>query len=119
HVMFKFQFLNNGGNNIFIDNINLFTGVSVNELNGSIANFNLVPNPANGFTTIELDLKKGEKIKIDVLDLSGRLVEPVIEKKLDSGSHFIPIISKLSNGVYFVTLQTQNFSSAKKLIIIN
>ena len=119
YVIFKFQFLNGGGNNIYIDNINLSDPVGVSEIEASVLSYYLSSNPASQISYINFELKRAEHVAINVFDLNGRIVKNVHNSLLAKGSHTIPISANMGNGVYFVTLQTENFSSALKLIIIN
>ncbi|QOW10422.1 T9SS type A sorting domain-containing protein [Kaistella flava (ex Peng et al. 2021)] len=77
--------------------------------NTTKSTFNLYPNPANEFFTVEND-KPLNAVSIYTLD--GRLVKTInnpASKKID--------ISSLSKGVYMVKVKSDNTESTRKLIV--
>ncbi len=118
-LFFKFVFTSNGGNNIYIDDINISGSPSgVDELTNNL-NFNVFPNPAEEITNINFNLINKEKVSLKVFDVVGREITSVYNGELAAGEHQYVLnnSSNLSAGVYFVTLNIggQNFS--KKLIV--
>jgi hypothetical protein len=60
-----------------------------------------MPNPANDQTQINVSLTSASEIKINVLDLAGRLLLSTPSNNYGAGSHLLTIdCSKLSSGVY-------------------
>ena len=93
--------------------------VGLNEFFSSKPNsennlFELYPNPAkSAFTVLVQDELKSESVKIEVMDVSGKLIysERVNQQKLK-----IPT-EHLARGFYFVRLKSSNKQQIKKLII--
>ena len=115
----KFVFTSGGGNNIYIDDINISASASgVDELTNNL-NFNVYPNPAEEITNINFNLINREKVSLKVFDVVGREITSVYNGELTAGEHQYTLnkSANLSAGVYFVTLNIggQNFS--KKLIV--
>jgi hypothetical protein len=80
-----------------------------------VEQFSVYPNPGKEFN-IEFNIKVGSKVKIDVYDLQGRLIENVLEREFDGGSHSIPYQpGNLSPGMYLVNLK-MNGSLASQVI---
>lgn len=76
----------------------------------------LYPNPCGNQTTLRLD-SNDEWVKIDVVDLQGKLVVSVFDGKLTPDTHHIPIdLSSLSNGTYRVSIQKSSGSEAIQLL---
>ncbi len=82
------------------------------------------PNPFNPSTTISFDLPSESKVSVSVFDMSGRLVQSLIEGTLPAGYHTSAFnASNLSSGVYVYRLQASSaiggeFSATKKMTLI-
>jgi PKD repeat protein len=112
---FKSDISTGSSNNFYIDQINLSGTVGINELEIAIG-LNLYPNPTNGSSQLEFNLQPNQKASIRVFDMIGR----VIETASVEGNNVIYTINKngqLSSGVYMVSLEVNNQSITKKLII--
>jgi hypothetical protein len=96
------------------------TGIT-NE-NGTPVSFELkqnYPNPFNPSTTIEYNLSKASYVTIRVYDVLGRQVGLLADEYKQAGSHQVNYdASRLSSGVYYYKLATDNgFSETKKMIL--
>lgn len=77
------------------------------------------PNPFNPTTTITFYLPTTESVKLNVFDITGRLVATLVDGKVNAGNHTQQFdASSLSSGVYFYKLQTESYSSVKKMMLI-
>jgi hypothetical protein len=82
------------------------------------------PNPFNGSTIIEYSLQSEGNVKIKIYDVLGKLVfsENVGFKKPGEYQYkwdIYNIKKPLSSGVYFYSLEENNKSMVKKLILLN
>lgn len=103
----KFVFESDGGNDIFIDDINIQGAVGVVEQDNAIGTFDVYPNPAQDNTMIEFSLDKRESVTLEVMDMSGKVVQQVYAGNLATGVHRYPVnIADLSSGIYLVRLMT-------------
>jgi hypothetical protein len=78
------------------------------------------PNPFNPSTTISWKQNTPKKITIKLFDVLGNEIETLVDDYYDSGSHskfYIPN-SKLSSGVYFYRLSTQDYSETKSMVLL-
>lgn len=101
-VSFKFWFRSDNGNNIFIDNINIYAGdVGINE--PAQNNFVLYPNPTSGIIFIDHFDKSIYPKDFTLLDVSGRILDIKIKDKLGK---FCFDTNGLSKGVYFLKIDT-------------
>lgn len=85
---------------------------------GKLINY---PNPCKEVTTLSFNLIQTSDIEITILDVTGKLIEKISKKDLDSGKNEIEInTSKLQSGSYLYQLQVSNhsgtFRQTKKLI---
>ena len=103
----KFSFESDGGNDIFIDDINIQGAVGVVEQDNAIGTFDVYPNPAQDNTMIEFSLDKRENVTVEVMDMSGKVVQQVYTGELNNGMHNFPVnTAELSSGIYLVRLMT-------------
>jgi hypothetical protein len=122
NVKVRFNFIAGGGtsgsNNMYVDAINWYSTVGVNELTKSI-HFNLYPNPSNGEANISFTLSDPATIKVSVLDVMGREVLPAVENAYNPGAQTLTLNKNntLSKGIYFVNLSLNGAKMSRKLII--
>lgn len=77
------------------------------------------PNPYNPNTTIEFALPKSSDVKLVVYDISGREVDVLVNEKYRAGNYKVNFDgSKLSSGVYFYKLMTDEYIMSRKMILI-
>jgi hypothetical protein len=77
------------------------------------------PNPFNPTTTIKFALPVNSKVKINVYNSLGQLVETLVDKEMESGYHEVNFnASRLSSGVYLYQLQSGEYVSVKKMLMI-
>ena len=105
---FKFKFVNGGGNDFFIDNINLSGAVSIDEteLNQS---FRIYPNPVIDNINISFySISKLTNPALELYDAMGRLVNSEKLNRLTIGFNEIEIpSSNLDAGWYLIVLKSQ------------
>ncbi len=120
NVRFKFQYTQNTGNNIYIDDINV-TGTSTVGVQDVefLATVSVYPNPAQGISNINFNMAEAALMKIDILDITGRIVEEVENNKLASGAHQYTFGDSLTPGIYFVRFTVGENEFTSKVIFTN
>jgi hypothetical protein len=92
------------------------------ELRNPITEFHLYqskPNPFHQSTTISYQIPSTSHISLSVYDLSGKLVETLVDQVRKPGVYSVKWEGKnQSSGVYFYRLTGSGFSSTKKLILL-
>jgi hypothetical protein len=77
------------------------------------------PNPFNPNTTISFSLPHSAMTRLQVYDLTGRLVRTLIEEDMQLGNHSIEFqASDLPSGVYLYCLTSGGMTDTKKLILL-
>ncbi len=94
-----------------------------NEKNSLIpSNYKLYqnyPNPFNPSTTIKFEIPVKSNVKITVYNILGREVSTLINEVKNPGIYKVEFNGEnLSSGVYFYKLQTDNYVTMKKMIIL-
>jgi len=77
------------------------------------------PNPFNPITTISYELPKTSDVTVKVYDISGRLVETLVNSCQNAGRYAAQWnASGYSSGVYFYRVETPEFSDVRKMILM-
>ena len=117
---FKFEFKSGGGNNIYIDDINIGGAVGVAGFS-NVANFKIYPNPTNSSAQISFNLVKDVKaLSIKVRNAVGQEITSVINQQaFNAGTYNLKIDEerKLASGIYFVEFNADNNIKVQKLIV--
>jgi hypothetical protein len=89
------------------------------EIPKSFTLYQNYPNPFNPTTTIKFALPANSRVKINVYNFLGQLVESLVDKEMGPGYHEVNFdASKLSSGVYLYQLQAGENVSVKKMILL-
>jgi photosystem II stability/assembly factor-like uncharacterized protein len=88
----------------------------------SLDNYSLeqnYPNPFNPSTKIAYVLKEKTNVKILVMNALGEEVAALVNQTQEQGYHQLDFnASNLPSGIYFYSLQTDNFSETKKMLLM-
>jgi subtilisin-like proprotein convertase family protein len=77
------------------------------------------PNPFNPSTTINYELKVTNHVKLNVYDITGKLVSTLVNNIQQAGRHAVTFnASHLSSGVYFYKLETEGFTDTKRMLLV-
>jgi PKD repeat protein len=119
NAMVKFEFTGNGGNNVYLDDINISStssGISKAELADNLS-LNVIPNPSNGHAELTFNLLKTDNVNAEIMDIVGRTVRSLVkEQAFDEGEHRVSI-DNINAGVYFIKLTVGSQQFIQKMII--
>jgi len=77
------------------------------------------PNPFNPTTQIEFTVAKNEFVKITVFDVTGRVMEKLVNEDLNTGTYKVDFnADSYSSGIYFYRLETDGYSETKKMVLL-
>ncbi|MFC1569656.1 T9SS type A sorting domain-containing protein [bacterium] len=77
------------------------------------------PNPFNSRTIIRYQLPVKSSVKIIVLNINGELIDTVIDDDQTAGNFEIQWdASEVPSGLYFIQMQTDNFTMRKKCLLV-
>ena len=77
------------------------------------------PNPFNPSTTLEYSLSNAGELNITVYDMSGRVVEELVNGFKDQGVGSVTWnADSHSSGVYFITMSSGQFIQTQKVVLV-
>ncbi len=118
NVLIKIVNVTDGGNNLYIDNINLGSNITnLNDNETSSHNLSVYPNPSNGHFYIDYESINPGDESIEVSDVLGRVVFESNIKAHAIGVQKIEVSTPLQNGFYNVLLKTKQGVFIKKIVI--
>jgi len=98
------------------------TVTAIDESSGIPMEFALkgnYPNPFNPTTTVKYSIPEESKVLITVYDMSGRLIETLVNEKQCPGYYSVQWDAmQYSSGVYIYRIQAGGFSAVKKCILM-
>ena len=119
NVRIKFQFTSDGGNNIYIDDINIQGTTGVESPDAGISQFSVFPNPAQDNTMISFSLQDQEQVNLQLIDMTGREVMNVYSGDLAAGQHMMPVnTAELSSGIYFIRMSTADGRNVTQKLVV-
>ena len=93
--------------------------VEVEIIPTEFALFQNYPNPFNPSTTIRFSLPAETKLKINIYNMLGELVETLAEADYEAGFHKVTFnASKLPSGVYIYRIESSKFTQVRKMIVL-
>lgn len=116
-VRLKFEAVSNGGNNIYLDDINLdywIVGIEENTFNPKLI-VTIYPNPASNHVNVVSEGHFQGDAVISLFDLQGRLILTKPVKDLSKG--YTLDVSNFNAGMYFIKISSPIGEVVKKFII--
>jgi PKD repeat protein len=120
NTRFKLEFTSGGGNNIYIDNINVDGILAISEINSLQPEaLKIFPNPTNGYAQIVFSAAKSMRGSISITDVIGKEIFSIQDMSFMEGENKINLLPAYFNseGLYFITLKTDQGKLIKKFII--
>lgn len=116
---YKFVFTNDGGNNIYLDNINLYPAsmTSLDENQAKVDHFIIYPNPTENKAKLRINQFESKELNISLINSLGQEVKMLSNGYYPKGSHQIEIdLTELNSGLYFVKITSEEGSEMIKLL---
>jgi hypothetical protein len=101
---------------------------SVEHIGGNTSSFELsqnYPNPFNPSTKIQFAVPETEKVRVEVYDIQGKLINTLVDYELyQPGKYEVSwngldnMGNRVSSGIYFAKMQAGKFAQTKKMNLI-
>jgi subtilisin-like proprotein convertase family protein len=82
------------------------------------------PNPFTPLTNIKFDLPKSGHVRLDIFDVSGRLIRILVDENRTAASHTVVWDGtdnrggRVASGAYYYRLQTGSYSNTHKMLLL-
>jgi PKD repeat protein len=120
----RFTFENSGGNNFFLDNINIYEGepsddliLSLQDIPNQVAGVEVYPVPTNNELNVSFELANSEKTTLEILDITGKRIQSRSLNGSAGGNLAVLDVQHLAPGSYFVMVKTSGGTTQKRFII--
>jgi PKD repeat protein len=120
-VLFRFE--GEGGNNIYLDDINLYNGSPSNDLvtgiaeYSSISHLEMFPNPADDELNVSFDLPNTDDLTISMVDLSGKIIQTHLVKAKEGKNLVMMNTQELAAGMYQLRILTSSGQKTLPFIV--
>ncbi|MBK9526360.1 MAG: CotH kinase family protein [Bacteroidetes bacterium] len=110
--------ITDSGNCTQCDTVQIQDGIiGIEELKNNTSLY-IFPNPFTDYTTFVFGLKRNEKVNLEIYDLAGQLIKPIINEEIQAGEHIVRFDgSLLSPGIYIYRFRTSSHSQTGRLIV--
>lgn len=107
-----------GNNDIVHDCISVNAVLGIENSGASASSFTLYPNPAKDVVEVQFNLKKIAPVKVDIMDVTGKLAGSQVIKPVSTGDVSYRIsLSAYDAGVYMMKVTIDGSSSVSRLVI--
>ncbi|RSK33143.1 M43 family zinc metalloprotease [Hymenobacter metallilatus] len=107
-LQLRFQLTSGGGNNFYLDNVRVGTSAvtAIRPADPAQHQISVAPNPLTAQTTVQFTLAAAATVQLRVLDVLGREVHRLSERRYAPGTFTLPLAgaTQLPAGVYVVQL---------------
>ena len=105
------------GNNFYIDDVTLATSpIGMQDLERQI-DLKISPNPTLDVTSVTMRLIEASEVRMEILDMLGKTIQPVLVKDLTNGPHrFVVDMSRFTSGVYYLRIMVDGDMLVKKVV---
>lgn len=114
NLMVRFVFVSGGGNNVYLDDINILGTSSIQETGPG--NLGISPNPTNDLLVLDLTALAEPSLQLSVYDMSGRLL---LNRNI-SGGAALSLSTQgmgLAAGMYRVVVKGKTQTLSAKIIV--
>ena len=103
----------------YIDDIGLSAApVFVNNL-GLDFNFDVYPNPLKDESIVTFNVRKNSFVKIELIDMRGKTLSVLMNKRLAPNTYSVDVSSGLPNGIYLLKASVDGSVITKKVFVNN
>jgi PKD repeat protein len=120
---YKFEFESDGGNNFYLDDINIYKGapsdelVGIDESGNVIESMSVYPNPTAGNVNVRFAVTNGGAASVSVTDLAGKVLESHAIFAAQ-GSNLIQLDTEAyASGVYLVELTVGGVVRVERVVV--
>ncbi|MBN2637686.1 MAG: T9SS type A sorting domain-containing protein [Bacteroidales bacterium] len=92
----------------------------INNIWQDITQMNNAPNPARGYTNLQLENDKTLNIQLKLYNLNGEVIQNIFEGTINKGLHsYLINLTGIPAGIYIATVSSEGNSKSVKIIHFN
>lgn len=114
---YKFEFTSDGGNNVYVDDINITGPLGTPIITDNNINLVIYPNPVEDNLSIRFDMPQDEFVSVDVLDMTGRKVASLYNGNASGHQLLDYDTQQLTAGVYMVSIKLAGQQITKRVVV--
>lgn len=118
NIRLKFEINSNGGNYLYLDDINISIVTSDQIISELEPYINIFPNPVDYSSSVVYTLYKNSDVKFEIYELSGRKINEISKKQV-AGNYTVAIseyLDNLSGGIYIFKATIGEYTKAFRLV---
>ena len=120
---FKLAYKSTGGNNVYLDDINLYSGAPSDEVvlgtnvtSSNINAMNIYPNPVEAELNVSFSAMNGGQYTIQIVDVVGKIINTYGIQANEGMNDVIIDTDNLRSGTYFVKVADNTSSKTLKFV---
>lgn len=118
----RLVFRSNGGNNLYVDNINIrdeAVPVTITEPASPFSEVEIYPNPVvRTGARVKIATKFPTNLEVDLYDATGKRISNIFDGRVDSDRKSIPLsVKDLAPGAYMLLLRSDEGSQSELFIV--
>lgn len=119
NVRFKFEFTSGGGNNLFIEDINITGPIGIEEATNTDLQMNVYPNPVQNEINIDFVVDQSYSATFRLINIAGQQIATLGVRELVAGENHVvyTVPTGTSKGLYFLQMEAGNKVFTHKIII--
>jgi hypothetical protein len=120
---YKFEFEGSGGNNFYLDDINIYYGAPSDNIvmglaeNGEINELSLYPNPTDNELNIRFSVNEAQTAIVQILDISGKVAETHNINVVPGSNLIMMDMKSLASGTYFAALKVGDAQKVMQFVV--
>lgn len=120
---YKFRFESDGGNNFYLDNINIYAGAASNDLVVGLEeiveleNLTLFPNPADDELNVRFGVKSAQFMNFAIQDITGKVVQNLAVNASEGTNLVMLETQELASGMYFLNITSGGQSQTIQFVV--
>ncbi len=119
---YKFGFESNGGNNIYLDDINIYAGppsetiVLGVEENSILEDLSLFPNPSEDEINVRFNIANSQSLELITTDITGKVIETRLINAGAGANLILMDVANFAQGVYFLNLRSSGLNKTLQFV---
>ncbi|MFT6501981.1 MAG: PKD repeat protein [Crocinitomicaceae bacterium] len=123
NFIYKFEFESDGGNNFYLDNINIYAGGANNDLvvgledQETFTELTLFPNPVEDEVNVRFNVNNAQNVDFYIQDISGKMIKSHTVQAAVGSNLVVLGTDELASGMYFLNISSGESQQAIQFVV--